>query len=103
MQAYAMMMLCRTWSAFKPEKSKNPFAFFTQCVKNSFIQYLNSEKRHRTIRDELMVNEGLNPSYTYQLEHEAEQEERRKELHENKENPLDAPREIKEENELLEY
>lgn len=102
MQAYAMMMLVRTWNSFNPEKSNNPFAFFTQCVKNSFIQYLNSEKRHRVIRDELMVNKGLNPSYTYQLEHEAKQEERKLELAENKENPLDAPRELKEK-ELLEY
>jgi DNA-directed RNA polymerase specialized sigma subunit len=102
MQAYAMMMLVRTWNSFNPEKSNNPFAFFTQCVKNSFIQYLNSEKRHRTIRDELMVNEGLNPSYTYQLEHEAKNEEKRKQLHEERENPLEAPRETKKD-ELLEY
>ena len=103
MQAYAMMMLVRTWNSFNPEKSNNPFAFFTQCVKNSFIQYLNSEKRHRTIRDELMVNEGLNPSYTYQLEHEAKNEERRKQLHEERENPLESPLEQKDKEDLLEY
>jgi len=97
MQAYAMMMLVRTWRSFKPEKSNNPFAFFTQCVKNSFIQFLNSEKRHRVIRDELMVDKGLNPSYTYQLEHEKKNEDRRKELHEERENPLDTPRDVKEE------
>ena len=101
MQAYAMMMLVRTWNSFNPEKSNNPFAFFTQCVKNSFIQFLNSEKRHRVIRDELMVNKGLNPSYTYQLEHEAKQGERRLELAENKTNPADTPRQVKKEKELL--
>ena len=69
MQAYAMMMLVRTWKSFNPEKSNNPFAFFTQCVKNSFIQMLNQEKRQRTVRDELLVDKGMNPSYTYQLEH----------------------------------
>ncbi len=88
MQAYAMMMLVRTWRSFNPAKSNNPFAFFTQCVKNSFIQFLNSEKRHRTLRDELMVNEGLNPSFTYQLEHEKRNEDRRAELHEEKEDPM---------------
>ena len=103
MQAYAMMMLVRTWRSFKPEKSNNPFAFFTQCVKNSFIQFLNSEKRHRTLRDELMVNQGLNPSYTYQLEHEQRNEERKLELAENKENPLNAPKERKKDDELIEY
>lgn len=68
MQAYAMMGLVKTWRAFNPEKSNNPFAFFTQCIKNSFIQMLNQEKKQRTIRDELLVDQGLNPSYTYQLE-----------------------------------
>jgi MarR-like DNA-binding transcriptional regulator SgrR of sgrS sRNA len=102
MQAYAMMMLVRTWNSFNPEKSKNPFAFFTQCVKNSFIQFLNSEKRHRTLKDELLVDQGLNPSYSYQLDHEAKSEERRLELHENKVDPLTI-REEKDDDELIEY
>lgn len=70
MRAYAMMMLVRTWNSFNPEKSDNPFAFYTQCIKNSFIQYLNREKRQRNIRDELLVDQGLTPSYTYQMEYE---------------------------------
>lgn len=65
MQAYAMMMLVRTWNNFNPEKSNNPFAFFTQCVKNSFIQYLNQEQRQRDVRDLLLIDSGLNPSYGY--------------------------------------
>lgn len=65
MQAYAMMMLVRTWNSFDPEKSNNPFAFFTQCVKNSFIQYLNQEQRQRDVRDILLIDSGLNPSYGY--------------------------------------
>jgi len=70
MQAYAMMMLVRTWNSFNPEKSDNPFAFFTQCIKNSFRQYLNLEKRQRNIRDELLVDQGLTPSYNYQMEYD---------------------------------
>ncbi len=66
MQAYAMMMLVRTWNSFDPSKSNNPFAFFTQCIKNSFIQYLNQEKRHRTVRDLLLVDIGLNPSFGFE-------------------------------------
>lgn len=65
MQAYAMMMLVRTWNSFDPEKSNNPFAFFTQCIKNSFIQFLNQEKRQRNVRDLLLVDQGLNPSYGF--------------------------------------
>jgi len=71
MQAYAMMMLVKSWYKFNKEKSSNPFAFFTQCVKNFFRQYLNQEKKHRDIRDACMVDVGLTPSYTYQLAHES--------------------------------
>lgn len=76
MQAYAMMMLVKTWSSFDPAKSSNPFAFFTQCIKHSFIQYLNQEKKQRNIRDELLVDIGLSPSYTFQLEQDPERRER---------------------------
>lgn len=67
MRAYALMMLVRTWRSFNPERSTNAFAFFTQCVKNSFIQYLNQERRQRDIRDEMLVSKGLSPSHTYTL------------------------------------
>lgn len=69
MQAYAMMMLCKTWASFDAEKSNNPFAFYTQCIKHSFSQFLNSEKKQRDIRDAVLVENGLNPSFTYQLDH----------------------------------
>ena len=65
MQSYAMMMLVRTWNSFNPEKSNNPFAFFTQCIKNSFIQYLKLERRHRIVRDQLLIDQGMNPSFNY--------------------------------------
>lgn len=65
MQGYAMLMLARTWQSFNAEKGSNPFAFFTQCVKHSFVQYLNQEKRHRNIRDTLMVQQGLSASFGF--------------------------------------
>lgn len=65
MVAYALMMLVNTWDRFNPEKSNNPFAFYTQCIKNSFIQFLNRERRQRDIRDALLVEGGMNPSFTY--------------------------------------
>jgi DNA-directed RNA polymerase specialized sigma24 family protein len=65
MVSYALMMLVRTWNSFNPSKSNNPFAFYTQCIKNSFIQYLNQEKRQRNIRDLLLVDQGMNPSYGF--------------------------------------
>jgi hypothetical protein len=77
MQAFAMMMLVRTWKAFKPELSQNPFAFFTQCIKNSFIQFLNQESKHRLIRDELMVNQGLDASYAFQEKYQQKMAEQK--------------------------
>lgn len=65
MVSYALMMLVRTWNSFNPEKSNNPFAFYTQCIKNSFVQYLNQEKRQRNIRDLLLIDQGMNPSYGF--------------------------------------
>ena len=73
MQAYAMLMLVRTWNSFDLNKSNNPFSFFTQCIKNSFIQFLNQEKRQRTIRDLLLVDQGLNPSFGFEEENSSDQ------------------------------
>lgn len=67
MQGYAMLMICKTWKSFDETKSNNPFAFYTQCIKNSFIQYLNQEKRQRDIRDNLLIDSGMNPSLNMQM------------------------------------
>lgn len=103
MQAYAMLMLVKTWNSFNPEKSKNPFAFFTQCIKNSFIQFLNQEKRQRDIRDAQLVDKGLTPSYTYQMEHEARMRAHREVDHHDQhiDDGDDHPVEKKEEEENL--
>lgn len=79
MQAYAMMMLVRTWNSFKPEKSSNPFAFYTQCIKNSFIQFLKLEQYQRDVRDKILVKQGLSPSHGYiDREKGAEKEKKKK-------------------------
>lgn len=84
MQAYAMLMLVRTWNSFNPEKSSNPFAFFTQCIKHSFIQFLNQEKKHRNIRDLLLVDQGMNPSYGFSDDGDAHIVEDEEDFHANK-------------------
>lgn len=70
MRGFAMLMLVRTWDAFDPSKSPNAFAFYTQCIKHSFMQFLNNEKKQRDLRDELLVDSGLMPSHTYMTEYE---------------------------------
>lgn len=75
MRSFATMCLVNTWSEFDPARSNNAFAFYTQCIINSFVQYLNQERKQRDIRDKLLVDGGLNPSFTYQLEHEASRDD----------------------------
>ncbi len=45
--------------------SSNPFAFYTQCIKNSFIQFLKLEQYQRDVRDKILVKQGLSPSHGY--------------------------------------
>lgn len=68
MQAFALMSLCKTWATFDSDRGTNPFAYYTQCIKNSFNMFLGAEKKQRIIRDTIMVANGLTPSYTYQIE-----------------------------------
>lgn len=51
---------------FDESKSLNPFAYYTSAITNSFTRVLNSEKKSRDIRDDLMQEASLNPSYTRQ-------------------------------------
>lgn len=68
MKMNALVNLCKTWSTFDADRSSNPFAYYTQTIKNSFIQYLKIEKKQRTIRDKLLVDYGASPSHTYVIE-----------------------------------
>jgi len=65
MESYALLTVCKVWNSFNPEKSSNPFAYFTQTIKRAFWQYLYQEEKHRDIRDEMLMKEGELPSHTY--------------------------------------
>lgn len=66
MVAFAVVNLCANWYKFDPAKSDNPFAFFTTAVYRSFLQFLADEKKQRDIRDQLLVDSGANPSFSFQ-------------------------------------
>jgi len=70
MQASALVNLCRVWASFNETKSSNPFAYYSQIIGNVFIQYLKHEKKARKAVDALLIDQGMNPSYGAQLEHE---------------------------------
>lgn len=69
MKAFAMMTIVKVWRSFNAEKTNNPFAYFTQVIRHAFYQYLNHETRQRTIKDEVLVNMGEQPSFNYLENH----------------------------------
>lgn len=68
MRSFALLNLTENWQSFDPLKYKNPHAYYTKCVYNSFQQFKFKEKHHRKIRDELLVYNGFRPSNTYMQE-----------------------------------
>jgi hypothetical protein len=65
MRSFALLTVVKFWDRFDFDKSNNPFAYFTQIIKRAFQQYKIQEKKHRTIRDLLLVEHGETPSYTF--------------------------------------
>ena len=51
---------CLTYVAnFDPEKSNNPFAYFTQIIYYAFIRRIQKEKIQTTIKQKLILKSGL--------------------------------------------
>lgn len=64
MRGQALLQLSQIGLQFNEQKSNNPFAYYTAAINNSFTRVLNLEKRSQNIRDDLLEEEGLNPSST---------------------------------------
>lgn len=71
----ALANLCQNALKFNPEISQNPFAWYTTCIHNSFLQFLNIEKKHRKIRDQMLIDIGENPSYNFTNEYNSHRKE----------------------------
>ena len=74
MKGHALLHLTNAALKFNPERSNNPFAYYTQITKHAFIQVLKQEKKHRDIRDAQLLDKGLDPSFSFQEHWKAEQE-----------------------------
>jgi len=66
MRAQAVLQLSQIGLQFDESKSENPFAYYTAAVTNSFTRVLNIEKKNQNIRDDILQENGLNPSFTRQ-------------------------------------
>lgn len=67
----SLLNLVRNNNALKFDHTKysNPFAYYTLAIHRSFLQYMNYEKKHRNIRDALLIEAGENPSFAYSEAH----------------------------------
>lgn len=77
MRGQAILQLAQIGLQFDESKSQNPFAYYTAAVTNSFVRVINIEKRNQNIRDDILEQNGLNPSYTRQHAGEWEAAQRR--------------------------
>jgi hypothetical protein len=68
MRQSAILQLTYVGLRFNEAKSANPFAYYTAAITNSFCRVLNSEKRNQNIRDDILEMNGLNPSFTRQMQ-----------------------------------
>lgn len=70
MKGQSLLQLSSMGLQFNEAKSNNPFAYYTQALTHSFTRVLNIEKKNQDIRDKILVEKGLNPSFSKQIEHE---------------------------------
>ena len=71
MQSQALMQLPQIGLQFDESKSDNPFAYYTAAITNSFTRILNIEKKNQAIRDDLLEQNNMMPSFTRQNENDA--------------------------------
>ena len=78
MRGQALVQLVQVGLQFNEMKSQNPFAYYTAVITNCFTRILITEKKMQNIRDDILEQHGLDPSWTRQLANEAEIEKTRK-------------------------
>ena len=87
MKSSALVQLSQVGLQFNEDKSQNPFAYYTSTINNSFTRVLNTEKRARDIRDDILEMNGLTPSFTRQMESTDEEKEIAKNMYRKKKPP----------------
>ncbi len=70
MRSTALLQLAQIGLQFDESKSLNPFAYYTAAITNSFTRVLNLEKKNQIIRDDILEEAGLMPSFTRQTEND---------------------------------
>lgn len=73
MRSQALLQLSLVGLQFDENRSDNPFAYYTVTVSNAFTRVLNLEKRNQNIRDDILIQNGVSPSSTRQINSSLEQ------------------------------
>ena len=68
MIAHAIVILSANWYKFNPEKSNNPFSYYTTATHRAFRSFLDSEHNQAKIKDKLLLQIGANPSFGFEDE-----------------------------------
>ncbi len=112
MVADAVLNLVGSALKFNPEKSNNPFGYYTIAIQRSFMHYLHVEKKHRYIRDKMLLELGENPSFAFLEDHKTQvdgdpelargMQELRDEIQRARTDPTTAPGEKKKKAEATE-
>lgn len=63
MRSEALVNLTMNVLKFDESKSDNPHAYITRCIETTFLRELRKHKRQGEIRDTLLMEEGLKPSF----------------------------------------
>lgn len=83
MRSQALVQLVEVGLQFNEFKSSNPFSYLTSIITNSCIRILNAEKMNQQIRDDILEENDMDPSYTRQHQYEWEASLRRNKKWEN--------------------
>lgn len=70
----AILTLCEKWDQYdhvKYSDNPNPFAYYTSIIQNSFRGQVLKEKKPQKIRDAILKSKGYTPSFSQQLDDEA--------------------------------
>ena len=70
MRSRANLQLMTVGLQFNEAKTDNPFAYYTKIVHHAFVGVINEEKKSQEIRDDILIDLGVNPSFSRQVEHE---------------------------------
>lgn len=72
LKGQAILSLCSNWHKFDENRVSlnppNPFSFYTSVIQNAFKYQIGKEKKPQKVRDAILVDRGMAPSYGSQID-----------------------------------